>query len=386
MKTRYGTNSKDKIVAPIILEQHNLFEFILIAIILAFGVNFVTDSLTTNFDFHSRYELIIGIFLCLSSAIYFFIRFFGKRQQTRVFNAFFVYDKRLNSLVDVPRYDFAENITRYINSAFAENEALKTAWTKEPLSKIWEREPNKENKTSKVLRSKNMISEVVEYYVLEKLSTNLTDYFNNNVFSKRELQEFNRKDIPDVILSNRFLELFSKPREDRPQFVEDTFEEDNLGVVVMSGGKDGAFYSRLDLILPNKSSVHRPEPHTIQINTGRIIITIKIKFDGISYNLPAGFHETYLGISNHLYYSEFITFRVDTEIKSEFKFGALLSASGWDYYHWVDSFLDCLNDDLSSDEFFGRLNWENAYTTYMLQHRNNKNDVLPNDSDKTQLS
>jgi hypothetical protein len=366
-----------KIVAEITFERTNIIELLIIAIIIAFGVNFITDAITNFTKFEPLYELIIGVVLCLVSISYFLIRFIGYRQQTRKINAFFIYDKKKNSIVGVPRYDFGEKIKRYLEYAFNENKAFELAWSKEPLNKLCESNSINDEKQDN-LYSKLFIYELIEYYILDNLSDHLRGYFNNDEFSEMRISKFLRNDIPEVLLSNRFLELFSKPMEDRPVFIENIFDDnnDNENITHNSNGS-GVMYSRFELILPTKSSIQRPEPHTIEIRTGRIKMLLKIIFEGYGAFLPDSFEELYLGIEKPLSYLDVSAVSVSVNIDVEMKFGALFTSKGWEYYYWIDSFLETLNKDLSADEFFSRINWESAYTVHMIQQSQKSKDNSP---------
>ena len=99
----------------------------------------------------------------------------------------------------------------------SENE-LKKMWDKGPVDKGLHYDKDTGKVSCATGKGHQLIIEATEYYVLEKLSSHLTDYFNRPHFDEQELHTFARNDIPDVLLSNRFLELFSKPMEDRPLF------------------------------------------------------------------------------------------------------------------------------------------------------------------------
>jgi hypothetical protein len=55
---------------------------------------------------------------------------------------------------------------------------------------------------------------------------------------------------------------------------------------------------------------------------------------------------------------EIRTYQVDIEVSVVFKTLALLQPSGWDYYMWLDSFLDALEQAFSKSAFFKRIDWD----------------------------
>ena len=69
--------------------------------------------------------------------LYLAVRLFGRRVESRIYEAFIIYNEKKNQIISVPRYAFSEGICRYIRGAFAENPALRTLWEKEPLKGLF---------------------------------------------------------------------------------------------------------------------------------------------------------------------------------------------------------------------------------------------------------
>ena len=154
---------------------------------------------------------------------------------------------------------------------------------------------------------------------------------------------------------------------DRAQFVQQALgERDDETTTVWN--EDGTIYDSFDLILPEGSDIRRPQPNTVEIKTARMTLSIETDFKGYSSNLPRGFATFYLGITeseNDDYFLKFMDLNVHSRIGVSFNFGALFSATGWEYYRWVDSFLSELESDLSAESFFSSMNWESVYTIVM---------------------
>ncbi len=107
-------------------ERASILDLILVVIFIAFGINLIANSFLG--DAISYRNLYIGLGICLLTLLYLFIRFLVKRTQTVYFECFLIYDKGKNKIINVPRYDFANELVSYIESAFSENEALKIIW------------------------------------------------------------------------------------------------------------------------------------------------------------------------------------------------------------------------------------------------------------------
>jgi hypothetical protein len=351
--------SRKGILSSILLERANIIEIFVTAIIVALGVNLVANSLSSFSGFTPISTFIVGTALCSIPVVYLVFRVSSSRTKSRIYKGFFVYDEKNNKTIDVPRYNFSEYLNDYLGSAFYENKALKSLWDKEPLKNINYFDANTKKFTRRTTHSSQLICEATEYYVLSLLSTHLTDYFNDDKFKKENLKNFGRGDVPDVLLENRFMELFSRPMENRPLFVEDTVKEryDERTVAVYKGG---ARYERFDLVLPKQSITRRLSKDEIQIETDRFVITAKILFEGSSTVTPRYFEKYYLSLEK---FPEKITeYEVRVCMKVRFKFGKLLSRKGWEYYRWIDSFLDTFDRRFSKDTFVESIGWDTAAT------------------------
>lgn len=337
-------------LSEILSGRTNLIEVLIVVIFAALGINLVTDGIILHTGLTPLASVILGVFLCLISIFYFVARVFGRRTRFRCYEGFFIYHKKNNEVIPVPRYDFSEDLSEYLKAAFFENKALKSIWEKEPLSD-WS--------PQKKLRTFNLVREATEYFVLSKLSTHLADYFNDVQFREENLREFQRNDVPDVLLKNRFLELFSKAMEDRPPFVDESFDEKDDGKTV-AAYIDGAIYERFDLVLPKESVVHRVGENKVAIETKRFIINITVRFDGENAYIPFDFEKHYLSVDDPI--EDIIEFCFYVDVQVLFKFGALLSRTGWEYYQWIDSFLEVLDKSLSQSTFFESIGWNTTMT------------------------
>ena len=81
----------------------------------------------------------------------------------------------------------------------------------------------------------------------------------------------------------------------------------------------------------------------------------------LNTTLPVNFRKYYLNLGSEpksiVPYKE-----INISIDVSFKFGALLTGIGSKYYHWVDSFLDKIDKDFSSEKFFEAIGWNSALT------------------------
>ncbi len=337
--------------------QANVLEVIFIAIFIAFGVNLAAGSVPVLTRLTPIWSLSIGILVCLLSVAYFLLRSFGGRTRLRKYEAFFVYDVEKNHVIPVPRYGFSTLLSAHLKAAFLEDKALKLIWDAEPLRQGHETlEKERKNR-----RSLQLVCEATEYLVLRELSSHLSVYFSDSKFKEHNLREFQRDDMPDVLLKNRFMELLSRPPEDRIPFMDDPDQRSDVKVIGILG-KDGAIYEHFTLVLPKDTTVRRIEKHSVKIATRRLAITITVGCNAWDTFIPDAFGRHYLHIDDYDI-TRHRALAVNVTARVEFRLGALFSPTGWEYYRWLDSFLDKLNDMISAPRFFERIGWESALTT-----------------------
>ena len=209
-------------------------------------------------------------------------------------------------------------------------------------------------------RSHNLIIEATEYFVLTQLCLHLSEYFENPRYPKAMLTKLLRNNIPDVLLSNHFLELFSRPMNERERFLA-YLDSENLENIYSSYGKGGAIFDKFELILPSHSKIKRKLDNSIEIETDRFIMTITIVFEGFNTFIPYEFHEYVLQLDMSDPES-FADFQVQVKIDVSFKLAAFLSPGGWDYYYWVDSFFHALSERFEEEKYFQSIGWEQALT------------------------
>jgi hypothetical protein len=349
-------NTKQKrVLSEFLSNRGNLIELIIVAIILGIGIEFISSSLYDKITINHKnlYFFIAGILFCFFSIGYFFSKFFGIKKVNKNIKGFLIIDKENNEIVSIDNYDYARTIERNLKAATSEDKAIKMDWD----DSSFRYDATKEKRQKKF----RIINELTEYYVLETMSTHLTDFFNQNNIDKGQLVELSRNDIPTILLSNQFLELFSKPMEQRAAFKnEKNIENEDKKPVgkIVASFSNGAIFQHFDFVLPKDSQINKEKDGFIVIKTKRLTLKYKSKFAGAGSVCPIGYQEYYLGIKDHRRYS---TYQIDIELEFELKFGALLMRNGWDTYNWVDSLLEKIEKRISKKDYFDRIDWDKAY-------------------------
>ncbi len=117
---------KHPIVQGIISSRKNLIELIVIAILIAFGINLIAGQLIALTIVNPLVTVLFAIILIFIAILYLANSLLGGRIKSHLFKAFIIYNGKKNEIIPVPGYVFSEKIHLYLSSAFGENPALET--------------------------------------------------------------------------------------------------------------------------------------------------------------------------------------------------------------------------------------------------------------------
>lgn len=388
-------------VTHLLARRSDLIQLIVVAAILALGVSLLSSIIQASFRLPVWSLLIISGSLIIVAVLWVIRISFSNLASSRTFRAFFIINKEKNRLVPVPGYSFSGDLFRALEGVFVENKALASTWDKDPIARFdppkkpsaptgkevngdtsgQEKDAGKPKvdyvaiyrvylpEDSPQPKAIRLLREAIEFVVIEYLSTNLSGYFQEYADEDAYIKEFQRKDIPSILLENRVLSLLSTPLEDREAFI-DAFSGKHgkpEGEIHLVYGSDGSMYSRFDLVLPKGTTVSRPKPGVIQLENNRIKMCLKVDCGRFTANVPPDFLALYVGEKpdREKIESKLVQICLEYEVKPL----ALLHPSGWEYYRWVDSFAETLQERVDSDSFFRRINWD-TLSAHFLAMRN----------------
>jgi len=372
------------ILKELLLAKSNVGKIVIIAIFVGFGISLTATSVGKLFEPEPFTGVIIGIIIAGFSIFFLIALILSNQERIQHVRGMFIYDAKQNKTVPIDRYQFSEYLERNLQSAFAENPDLKKIWEQESLDYGFTLVDD-DALVKKKKGSIELIREALEYFVLSRLSITLTDYFNQEQFDDKHLQKIKREDVPQLLNHNRFLELFSKPMEERPHFVKSREDEEHVSdeKIVWAGGEGGIQFESFSLILPKGSNVTKIDKNRILIDTKKMSIEIESRFDEIGTVLPRGFEKYYVQIENIFDAKKGFGYHVssiDVTVRIIFKIGILFTGERTKYYEWVDKFLEYLDLNISKDRFFEKIRWDTTYAVikYLENFQNQKYVEKPN--------
>ncbi|WP_447893837.1 hypothetical protein [Vreelandella sp. GE22] len=349
---------KHRLVDKFISNRASFVEILIAAVFLAISASGIASILFEYFKDSSFYLLMFFCVILLASIVILAKKTVSMRKQKLRVEGYIITDPQENVLINVPRYRYSEDLAIFMAAAFKENPALLIQWNKEPLGSAFELNSEDGLLNKKSTAAARLIKEATEYYVLDNLSAHLADYFDKSKCSGLKLREYSRKDVPDILLSNRFMELFTAPIENRTSFSNESYNN-NEGEAIMLQGKGGEIYHRFNLTLPSGTIVSRDNSGAIKFDTEYFILIFEVQFEEFSYVSPRGFEEYYLGIAD---FEKSREYKIDIEFYVEFKISSFLKSNKWNYHAWIDGFLCSLEKDMSASSFFDHIQWDLAHT------------------------
>ncbi len=366
------------LISKALESRGQIFEIAVVATVIALGTNLVAARLDGYFG--KTAVIWMGILLIGLGLIYFLISLLKKTEFKKEFEGVILLTGETKSVTEIHGYPLSESLEECLKAAFLENDALRVSWEQVMFpEKKGNASDGKEESEAKdspksdvnyyaIVKSEieetkqasvALLNEAVEFCLLKFLSLHLSTYFDNRDNDETKIAILERNDIPEVLLQNRILSLLTTSIEDRAIFIESGMHKNPpSGEIHAIYGSNGAVYERFHLTLPRKTIITRPSPGTIRLTHPRYTLTLSGKYHGFHYQLPKYFSELYLSHEDHEYHARMLHLEVTASLNPT----AFLYFKDWGYYHWIDSFVDYLEEHVCFQHFLSSIDWNSTAT------------------------
>ena len=108
--------------------QAKTLNFVLSAIIIAIGINFIVSDNKGDWI----YIVVGGIMVVITVFLLCMIELLQAKSKT-IIECVVTYDEEAKELIRIPGYDFSENLKRYLDAACNESKAIKSLWAEDYL-------------------------------------------------------------------------------------------------------------------------------------------------------------------------------------------------------------------------------------------------------------
>jgi hypothetical protein len=234
-------------------------------------------------------------------------------------------------------YPYSLWLNIFFRAAFAEDAELACIWR---------------DKMGLQAEKDKLISEATEYFFI----TSLLYLFQKPFSVKNRSTILTRNDIPEILRTNRFLELFSRPREERSMFSNVLINKE-LSTQFSSHepNEDFAFYEEFCFSLPKGSHFFR-EGKWLFLDTPLFELKFYTSYDGCAFGLPLDFARYCLGFNKNT------ARRVNAVIQTRIKLRALFYPRSWHYINDLFNGIEFTEESFSESHFFKKINWDQLYT------------------------
>lgn len=355
----------NKKIADLIAFKTNLLEVLIIAILLSLGVNLFSSGIAGYFNLSFVSLIFFGALLVFMGLIVLLRNAHPINSGEYNYEGVVCVEENTKTLLAIEGYDFTEEVSGYVKALCAENAAFHKIWVNESIGASFSYDDSKAIRGRKP-KANDLLIEAMEYYVLNLLALHLSEHFDDNpLFSSDNLVTLEREHIPDILLKNRYIDMFSRPMEEREKFLNYDSDSSN-GKVIYAFGKDGAIFENFEMVLPKDSSIIREKDTSISIITNRFRLRFQPIFNGCNSVLPRKFEKLYMGKA----FDSVSIFDVRLKVSVDYSLRTLLTSQGWEYYWWLDSFLEKLEESFSKDSFLSKISWyQNAAMDTMTENR-----------------
>ncbi len=330
-------------------------ETLIVAVLMATGVNIFVTGIAMPERNKLWFYAIAGLIVIIISLLLYRYQFIMTNSMNKRFRGFFIYNAEKREILDVPNYDIALRMCNHMRSA---SDEIKRVWKKNTLGNM---QFVSGKFCDEITESHRVVSELLEYCVLQILSSSLTDYYYD--ISKGKLKKLERDDVP-AVLQNRFLYWYSqKPDgiDDYKKYLEQdgcTVEEAFLKYA--EAAINTKPYSRFELVLPKNTSISRDDSKII-IDDSLFSMTIKCSISGGNAIIPINFKKLYLRIDEKDN-SIIRPFDMSVDVSVMFKAKSLFFPRRMKRFAWIDIFLNNLERMISDDYYFKKIGWGTAET------------------------
>ncbi len=327
-------------------------ESLIVAVLMATGVNIFVSGIALHERNRSYLYMIAGLILIIISIILFRYQFIVTNSKHKRFRGFFVYNVEKREIIDVPNYDIGLRMWNYMRSA---SDEIQRVWKKNALGKM---QFVSGEFCEEITESHRIVSELLEYCVLDILSTSLKDYYDDKNTGK--LRILGRDDVPDV-LQNRFLYWYSLKPEGIDEYKK-YLELDGCTVeeAFLKSAKEARKmkpYSRFELVLPKSTNISRNDGNII-IDDPLFSLKLKCSFEGVNTITPIYFRRLYLRIDEND--NSIKPFAMSVDVTVKFKAKCLFFPQRMKRHAWIDEFFNNLERMISEDYYYKKIGWGTA--------------------------
>lgn len=338
-------------------QKNENIDLIIITVIVGLGVNILATALINSLPikYNIYYLLIIGIALSLFVLfIYIIIKIKSLKTEVEI-RSNFIFNNDIKDFIIIPDYIVTNDMQKYIYSLLKESKKF----NKKYLNSEYIKTGNKESLNKEDDDFKNIINELIEYLILDKLAMTSIDFYN--IFDKISI--YNIDNLPSSIKENGFLKTFTKEIKKRKEFhredvmvakIEKILDNEN-SLLVSAQTADGYIYEMFELYLPKNTKIYKNYKNQIIIENKLYKITIEWLFDYYGGIIDNEFFEYIIKKNRDWDKDDDFCFNLNIDIK--FKPFFVFNKYKQRHYEILDLIVENLIEYFDYDNYLEKINW-----------------------------
>lgn len=325
-------------------KKRDVLRILATAVFLALAINCVTSYVVAIASDQPVFLLLFSLAFFLFAILLLKRIVFGPTEQVIRLRGAIGFDVKNEIIhpIKIIGYSFNDDFCKYLRGFVQENKAYGKLFLKRETGLVSMGQFNPDD-----LNHHTIINSVLEFTVLNQLDLHLNSYFVENEIDEHRIVSLSRDQLGPGVLRNRVIDLITKDMKERSAFARD-FDSKPEGVVVSSGGENGAVYKRLDVELPPKSKIFRNDNGFLVIANPFFDLTIMPQYEGFATVLSHVFTPSVEG--------HFSPLLVRVKMCIRIKKAAFTTDKSMEMYEWLDSFVAQMQDYVSTDRLKQRLN------------------------------
>lgn len=326
-------------------KRTEIIEIILVSIVVAFGINFISTGIVSLFKLdNSIVIIIIGIIMCLLVIMYYALSVVKSLNIKKIMDGNIVISSNDKRIVGVTEYFASMYMENFLDALLLEDKSVLKAYNKDmkKLDYFCEHYSNIQNSYFKYL-----MDSLIEYLILDT-------FVDAKYLSEKNIKILERNNIDKNILDNIFIKVLCEDLEKRKFFHEDML--DSEGELYTITTDDGYIYNKLVVKIPKNARIYKENNNTLIINSKYFRIKIEWGLEDASMANDYNFYNYFLK-DDIISWNDFeFGYFVDVDVK--YKMPIIFLKKFDEYYLWIDDLIERMYELFDYNECLKQNNWQ----------------------------
>lgn len=326
-------------------KRAEILEIILIAIILALGINLISSGISAIVDIKNILVILIGTAICISVILYYLKIKIQSMGINKIVVGNIVLNVKNKRLYGILQYRSSYQIKDYINAILLENKEISNRYAKsvKNIENYYESDYKLQNSYFSYI-----VNSAIEYQIINLLIDAI--YLRNG-----DIQELDLNSVPKNIADNVFVKVLSRDWRKRKVFINCDEEVEDEELVYLKTD-EGYIYNKLVIRIPKNSTIEKYK-NSLVVKSKLYKITIQWGIENGHLPFPDMEFYNFCFSDEEINFND-IEFSYFIDIKVEYSLLAIFSKKAIKENLWVENFINTIIEDFDYDDCLKRNSWE----------------------------